>query len=118
LFPGPVGPPTLTFALSNVEHTTISTREDAAQLGQLSVSGIGKIPQFRSVRSDSSPRICGIISAASPDREEAIEKNRRLTNIEPWPKSALDKAYRKVGKECDVIEELATRAQGKPDFSD
>jgi hypothetical protein len=50
--------------------------------------------------------------------EESTEKVRRLTNVDPWPKSTLEKAYRKIGEEWDAIEKVATRAQGKPDFND
>jgi len=49
---------------------------------------------------------------------EAAQRRRRPTNIEPWPKAILEKAYRRVGKEWDAIEEAATRAQGKPGFND
>ena len=44
--------------------------------------------------------------------------NARLTNLEPWPKTVLEKAYRKVGAEWDRLETAASRAQGKPDFND
>ena len=49
---------------------------------------------------------------------EAEQSHHRITNIEPWPKATLEKAYQRTGKEWDAIEEAATRAQGKPDFSD
>jgi len=51
--------------------------------------------------------------------EEAEEgQGQRLTNIEPWPKGLLQKAYQRVGAEWDKLETIATRAQGKPDFND
>jgi hypothetical protein len=51
--------------------------------------------------------------------QEAVESTRkRLTNIEPWPKGTLDKAYKQIGREWDKLEESAARSQGKPDFND
>jgi len=52
------------------------------------------------------------------DQEAGKSKSKRLTNIAPWSKSTLEKAYKKVGREWDSMEETATRAQGKPDFND
>jgi hypothetical protein len=49
---------------------------------------------------------------------EATQGNHRITTIEPWSKGTLEKAYQRTGKEWDAIEEAATRAQGKPGFSD
>jgi len=49
---------------------------------------------------------------------EAAQSRTRLTNIDPWPKAMLAKAYKRVGKEWDTIEEAATRAQGRSDFGD
>jgi hypothetical protein len=43
---------------------------------------------------------------------------RRITNIEPWPRRVIEKAYQRFGKEWDKIETAATRAQGTPDFND
>ena len=52
-------------------------------------------------------------------QQEAGEpKHKRLTNIEPWPKSTLEKAYKKMGREWDALEEAATQAQGKLDLND
>jgi hypothetical protein len=42
----------------------------------------------------------------------------RLTRLEPWSKSTLEKAYRQVGSEWDALEEAAVKAQGRPDFND
>ena len=51
--------------------------------------------------------------------DEVIAKPaQRVTNIEPWPEEVVKEAYRRVGKEWDKLEEVATRAQGKPDFND
>lgn len=52
------------------------------------------------------------------EQEAAKTPGQRLTNIEPWPKGLLEKAYRKVGAEWDTLEAIATRAQGTPDFND
>jgi hypothetical protein len=43
---------------------------------------------------------------------------QRITNIEPWPRQVIEKAYRRVGNEWDKIEAAATCAQGIPDFND
>jgi hypothetical protein len=51
--------------------------------------------------------------------QEALVKSRpRVTNVEPLPKGILEAAYRRIGKEWDTIEEVATRAQGRPAFND
>jgi hypothetical protein len=51
--------------------------------------------------------------------EEATRSGeKRLTNIAPWPKRVLEKAYKTVGSEWDHLEGKAIRAQGKPDFKD
>ncbi|MEO8426621.1 MAG: hypothetical protein ABI651_05860 [Verrucomicrobiota bacterium] len=52
------------------------------------------------------------------EQEATKTPGQRLTNIEPWPKGLLEKAYKRVGAEWDKIETIATRAQGKPDFKD
>ena len=52
------------------------------------------------------------------EQEAAKTEGQRLTNIEPWPKGLLEKAYKRVGAEWDKLETIATRAQGKPDFKD
>jgi hypothetical protein len=52
------------------------------------------------------------------EQEAATKPARRITNIEPWPRRVIEKAYKKMGKEWDSIESAATRAQGRPDFND
>jgi hypothetical protein len=43
----------------------------------------------------------------------------RVTNIEPWPKGLLAKAYKAIEHEgWDKVEEAATKAQGAPSFDD
>jgi len=49
---------------------------------------------------------------------ETEASGKRITNIEPWPNAVLTKAYAKAGKEWDSLEEMATRAQGRPDYND
>jgi hypothetical protein len=52
------------------------------------------------------------------EQESEKPKRQRLTNIEPWPKRTLEKAYKQIGSEWDVLEDAATQAQGKLDFND
>jgi len=52
------------------------------------------------------------------EQEAGKPKRKRLTNVEPWSKSTLEKAYQKMGRDWDALEEAAIHAQGKPDFSD
>src|SRR5277367_4339984 len=52
------------------------------------------------------------------EQEADKPKQRRLTNIEPWSKRTLEKAYKRMGLEWDALEEAAIRAQGKLDFND
>ena len=52
------------------------------------------------------------------EQEAEQSGNARLTNVQPWPKTVLEQAYRKVGAEWDQLETAASRAQGKPDFKD
>jgi hypothetical protein len=53
------------------------------------------------------------------EAEAQAQAPNRVTNVEPWPKGALAKAYRRRAREnWDAIEDAATRAQGKPDFND
>jgi hypothetical protein len=49
---------------------------------------------------------------------EALPHNSRLTNIAPWPRGALTKAYRRVDKDWEHIEAAATAAQGQPSWKD
>ena len=55
---------------------------------------------------------------ASVIESEVSEQAVRLTNIQPWPESELRKAYKRVGREWDEIEDLGTRAQGRPSMDD
>ncbi len=50
--------------------------------------------------------------------EEETAALSRLTAIAPWPKGALAKAYKRIGKDWDRIEAAASKAQGKPDWQD
>jgi hypothetical protein len=52
--------------------------------------------------------------------EEAVEPVKgRITNIEPWPKGVLAKAYKETEHEgWDKVEAAATRAQRRPNFDD
>jgi hypothetical protein len=52
------------------------------------------------------------------EQEALVESAPRLTNVEPWPKRVIEKAYRRMGKDWNAIEDAALRAQGKPDFND
>ena len=52
------------------------------------------------------------------EQEAVVSSRRRITNIEPWPEAVLVRAYKRMGKEWDALEEAATRAQGTPDFND
>lgn len=52
------------------------------------------------------------------EQESVKAGSNRLTNIEPWPKGILERAYKKAGPEWDKLETIAVRAQGKPDFGD
>ena len=51
--------------------------------------------------------------------QEAVAKPaRRVTNIQPWPRQVVEEAYRRMGSDWDKLEDVATKAQGKPDFND
>lgn len=52
------------------------------------------------------------------EQEAVTDAGQRITNIQPWPRRVVEKAYKKMGSEWDKIENIATRAQGKPDFND
>jgi hypothetical protein len=52
------------------------------------------------------------------EQEALVESAPRLTNVEAWPKRVIEKAYRRMGKDWNAIEDAALRAQGKPDFND
>lgn len=50
--------------------------------------------------------------------QEALASSARITNIAPWPRGALKKAYKRVEADWDKVEAAATAAQGRPDFND
>jgi len=52
------------------------------------------------------------------EHESRKVPSRRLTNVTPWPRGALAKAYKRVGKSDDAAEALAVAAQGKPSWED
>ena len=49
---------------------------------------------------------------------EALAMEPRLTNVEPWPRGALAKAYRQVEADWEQVEAAATAAQGRPSWDD
>ena len=49
---------------------------------------------------------------------EAVAPVARITNIEPWPRGRLAKAYRRTDKAWDRVEAAATIAQGRPSWED
>ena len=49
---------------------------------------------------------------------EAVAPASRLTNISPWPRGVLARAYRRVEKGWEQIEAAATAAQGQPSWDD
>jgi len=49
---------------------------------------------------------------------EATTPAGRLTNIDPWPRGALAKAYQQADKIWEKIEAAATAAQGRPSWND
>ena len=49
---------------------------------------------------------------------EAAPPHTRLTTIDPWPRGALAKAYRRADKAWDRVEAAATAAQGRPCWDD
>ncbi len=49
---------------------------------------------------------------------EAVVPARRLTNVEPWPRGTLAKAYRRSEKAWERTERAATAAQGQPSWND
>ena|ERR1700728_2593566 len=52
------------------------------------------------------------------EQEAVAQPAGRITNIKPWPRQMLDKAYQRIAKDWDALEDAATRAQGRPDFND
>jgi hypothetical protein len=51
------------------------------------------------------------------EREARVPQNR-VTTVEPWPRGALTKAYRRVEKAWDRVEAAATVGQGLPTWND
>ena len=49
---------------------------------------------------------------------EALTPGSRVTNVDPWPRGALAKAYKRADKDWDRIEAAATAAQGRPSWDD
>ena len=49
---------------------------------------------------------------------EAVACAQRLTNLDPWPRGALAKAYGNVDKDWERVEAAATAAQGPPSWDD
>jgi hypothetical protein len=53
------------------------------------------------------------------EQEAAAAHPRRITNVEPWRKGTLAKAYERVRQEgWEQVEDAALAAQGKPAFED
>jgi hypothetical protein len=52
------------------------------------------------------------------EQEAVVTCPRRVTNIEPWPEPVVARAYKRIGRDWDAIEDAATRAQGTPHFND
>jgi len=50
--------------------------------------------------------------------QEASTSTARITNVDPWPRGALAKAYRRADKAWNRIEAAATAAQGQPSWDD
>ena len=50
--------------------------------------------------------------------QEAASPKARITNIDPWPRGCLAKAYRRADRAWDRIEAAATAAQGRPSWDD
>lgn len=51
------------------------------------------------------------------EREAQIRKVR-ITNLAPWPRGALARAYQRVEKAWEQVETAATAAQGRPAWND
>ncbi|MEY2430085.1 MAG: hypothetical protein QOJ40_2970 [Verrucomicrobiota bacterium] len=49
---------------------------------------------------------------------EAVRPARRITNLDPWPRNALARAYKRAGKDWERIESAAVAAQGRPSWED
>ena len=50
---------------------------------------------------------------------EAIQPQARITNVAPWPRGALARAYKRTaGRAWEAVEAAATAAQGQPSWDD
>jgi hypothetical protein len=49
---------------------------------------------------------------------EVLAADFRLTNVEPWPRGELARAYRRVEKDWEQAEASATTAQDRPSWDD
>ncbi len=50
---------------------------------------------------------------------EALKPRARLTNVAPWPRGALARAYkRSADRRWERVEAAATAAQGQPSWND
>jgi len=49
---------------------------------------------------------------------ETVAAETRLTNIAPWPRGTLAKAYRRTEADWERVEAAATAAQGRPSWDD
>ena len=52
------------------------------------------------------------------EQEAMAKPAKRVTNINPWPRRAVEKAYKNIGSAWDKIEIAAARSQGIPRFDD
>jgi len=55
------------------------------------------------------------------EQESRKPRSSRVTNVAPWPRGTLAKAYKRLArieKDWDRIEEAAIRAQGHPSWDD
>jgi hypothetical protein len=53
------------------------------------------------------------------EQEATAAQPRRITNVQPWRKGALAKAYQRVSREgWEQVEDVAICAQGAPAFED
>ena len=50
--------------------------------------------------------------------QEAAGSTPRLTNLAPWPRGALAKAYKRVERNWERVEAAGTAAQGRPSWDD
>jgi hypothetical protein len=50
---------------------------------------------------------------------EAVTAKARITNIAPWPRGALARAYKpSLDRDLERVETIATVAQGQPSWDD